>query len=634
MLPVLLTLALTQLDPRSAVLEPESGTLTVKGKHLNGTVLQWRTDTTSGQDTCDAPEGQDDSCTFAVPKGLSADPALLQLQAGPDGGVPFQPSRVLLEHLLPAGAVVDLQADVSRVPLLHPEGVAGAECTDADCELEGTDLVVRKEQGSDDVLDVKLRLRPHVFLKRSGAQPDPAPTFQLPLQRCPVAFAVTPVRSSREQLMVVKVSGRCGQSTTLELSSGLQRLPVLRRAAAQGAQYLAAALPRASDEVSVAVLQGAKIVGTARSSTRTLGAMSATLEVPGAGEVDFLPGNREAKVKLPVVPGGGALALLPTEGAYDVRHDDSGQTWVRGHSGGGGQVALRFGLRERTLPDGLADLDLYELREPVDRRVDVATVPVPLENLVELMCGDGLGHPSVVQPGVTAYVPFQARDTCRLVFHRERLKDENGPQPLKLTTRVVAEDGSARADSAVEQQLAVRSAELPSETFLGGVETAFDRLTVRVTREGPLGAQLQWSVVFGTSRLRLFATTSFPSGLFRVAPEADHSGILTLNAGAIMRLVWLSKDGHESPLGAEGGLMWVGIASDADPQSSRGGQIAMVLGLGLAIPIANQGHATQTSISLHGWIEYEMLRTFQHSGSPWGFVFGPALTIGDVGTNL
>lgn len=623
MLAALLAFTLSQ-----AVLDTEAGTVSLKGRGLAGSTLSWHSEADAGQDTCEAA---DDSCTFAVPKGLPADPAALELQL--DGGAPFHPSRVLVRKLLPPDAVVDLQADVSRVPLTHPEAVAGVDCADADCELDAADLVVRKEQGSDDVLDLKLRLRPHVFYVREGLAPDPAPAFSLPLQRCPVAFGSTPVRASREQLVVVKVAGRCSQSATLELNAAGQRLPVLKRALASGAQWLVAPLPRAGDEVAISVLQGAKVVGVAKAVTRTLPALSATLEVPGAGDVEFLPGNRDAKVKLPVVPGGGALALLPTEGAYDVRRDDSGQTWARGRAGGGGQVALRFGLRERTLPDGLADLDLYELREPVDRRVDVATVPAPLDRLVELLCGDGLGHPSAVQPGVTAYVPFQARDTCRLVFHRERLKPEDGPQRLKLTTRVVGEDGVARADAANEQALTVLAAAAPSETFLSGVELAFDRLTVRLAREGLEPGQLQWSVVFGTSRLRLFATTSFPSGLFRVA-DSGHSGILTLNAGAVVRLVWLSKDGHESPLGAEGGLMWVGIASDTDPSSATRGQIAAVIGAGLSVPIANQGRASQTSISLHGWFEFEMARAFTHAGSPWGFVFGPALTIGDVGTNL
>src|SRR5262249_45738307 len=159
---------------------------------------------------------------------------------------------------------------------------------------------------------------------------------------------------------------------------------------------------------------------------------------------------------------------------------------------------------------------------------------------------------------------------------------------LKLTVRVVGEDGVARADAANEQQLTLIAAGSPSEMFLNGIESAFDRLTVRLAREGPEPGQLQWSVVFGTSRLRLFATTSFPSGLFRVA-DSGHSGILTLNAGAVVRLVWLSRDGHESPLGAEGGLMWVGIAADTDVSSATRGQIAAVLGAGLSVPIANQG---------------------------------------------
>ena len=96
----------------------------------------------------------------------------------------------------------------------------------------------------------------------------------------------------------------------------------------------------------------------------------------------------------------------------------------------------------------------------------------------------------------------------------------------------------------------------------------------------------------------------------------------------------LSRDGHESPLGAEAGLMWLGIAGDTDTRSSTRGQVAAVLGLGLSVPIANEGRLTQTSISLHGWVEYEMSRALDQNGSPWGFVFGPSLTIGDVGTNL
>ncbi|MFT3841112.1 MAG: hypothetical protein QM723_29240 [Myxococcaceae bacterium] len=642
------------VDRKSVVFQPEAGQVTVEGKRLTGATLSWQSAGQAGQDVCDAPQprGTGEVCVFAVPKGLSADPDALTLWVLAPGAVEhaasdgFHPAKVWVEQLVAPDAVVDLEAESSRVRLKHAEAVASVDCTDADCELDGDDVVVRREQGNDELLDLKVKLRPHIYYAHGGAA-DPAPSLSLPLSRCPASIVSPPFRSSHEQVLVVKVAGKCATSASLSLRVAGQALNVLKRASTPGAQWLAGSLLHTADEVTVTVLQGGKIVGVARAATRTLPAQTVTLELPQAGAIDFVPTNREALARLPVMSGGGALALLPVEGAYQVRQDEHGDFWLSGTRGAGGQVALKLALRDPSLPDGLAQLDLFETQEPTTRRIAIASLAVPLAaqhdaGLVELRCGDGLGHPAAVEPGVTAYVPFEARDTCRLVFHRERLKTEDGPQKLSVDVRVVAEDGSARADAQLRQTVTLGPGATSSESFLSGVQSAFDRLTVRVSRaddgeklfDANAVGQLQWSVVFGLSRLRLFATTSFPSGLFRVA-DAGHSGILTLNAGAIARLVWLSKEGHESPLGAEAGLMWVGIAGDTEPQTSAHGQIAVVLGVGVSVPIANQGHATQTSISLHGWVEYEVSRAFggQH-GSPWGFVFGPALTIGDVGTNL
>ena len=45
--------------------------------------------------------------------------------------------------------------------------------------------------------------------------------------------------------------------------------------------------------------------------------------------------------------------------------------------------------------------------------------------------------------------------------------------------------------------------------------------------------------------------------------------------------------------------------------------------------------AAQTSISLHAWAEYEVSRAMMDGAGPaWGFVFGPSITIGDLGTNF
>ena len=98
-----------------------------------------------------------------------------------------------------------------------------------------------------------------------------------------------------------------------------------------------------------------------------------------------------------------------------------------------------------------------------------------------------------------------------------------------------------------------------------------------IKREERLVApQVQWSIIMGTNRLRLYTTSSIPTGLFRLAERA-HSGIMGLNGGALVRLVTLTADGYPNPIGLEAGVMWVGIAGDS---ASQHGQVALVAGLG------------------------------------------------------
>ena len=70
----------------------------------------------------------------------------------------------------------------------------------------------------------------------------------------------------------------------------------------------------------------------------------------------------------------------------------------------------------------------------------------------------------------------------------------------------------------------------------------------------------QWSAVLGTGHMRLYGTTAIPTGLYRFSDSA-HSGVLSLNFGVISRLTWLDSEGHEGFLGAEGGIMVIGLAN-------------------------------------------------------------------------
>jgi hypothetical protein len=81
--------------------------------------------------------------------------------------------------------------------------------------------------------------------------------------------------------------------------------------------------------------------------------------------------------------------------------------------------------------------------------------------------------------------------------------------------------------------------------------------------------------------------------------------------------------------------MGVGLANDQSTEGKSLTQVAAVVGVGLSVPIANRGGATETSVNLHAWYEFEPLRTNPDvSGNPSGFVFGPSISIGNVGTNL
>jgi hypothetical protein len=168
----------------------------------------------------------------------------------------------------------------------------------------------------------------------------------------------------------------------------------------------------------------------------------------------------------------------------------------------------------------------------------------------------------------------------------------------------------------------------------------FDRVTVRVSYSGEARdssqeePSLQWSIVFGTSHFRLYGTTAIPTGLYRVSDQA-HSGILTLNFGVIMRATWLDTAGHEGFLGLEAGMLAEGLANDQSTDHQSLTQVATVAGLGISVPIANRSLATETSINLHAWFEYEVSRDIGNEpGNPVGFVFGPSISIGNIGTNF
>jgi hypothetical protein len=326
---------------------------------------------------------------------------------------------------------------------------------------------------------------------------------------------------------------------------------------------------------------------------------------------------------------------------------------VIGDADASGLVALRFGYRVDSLPGVLADTDLGQLTSPLQRNIHEANLPAPIGGsalgphpVVEFVCGTEAAPSQRVVPGITAHLPFESRDNCRLIFHRDRLAPSYGTQKLNLEIEVVDSDGNSRADGHVSETIVMRPGGDAIYAWINGVKAPFDRILVRLSHaadeahyvgglEIQSGApEVKWAAIMGTGHARLYATTTIPTGLYRFG-DAAHSGVLSLNFGIISRLTWLSQEGHEGFLGLEAGIMAIGLTNDKSDSGNSLTQVGLVTGIGFSVPIANRSTPTQASINLHAWFEEDISHTAGDSqASRTSIIFGPSISIGNVGTNL
>jgi hypothetical protein len=318
---------------------------------------------------------------------------------------------------------------------------------------------------------------------------------------------------------------------------------------------------------------------------------------------------------------------------------------------------LRFGYRVEDLPPAFAATDLAVVTEPLQRPIREASVPAPLatslsgaQPLLELLCVDAAGKLQRITPGTETSIPFAERDSCRLVIHRERLKPEDGTQDIAVDVGITKVDDSPRTDAHQLERMVIRAGKEPRTFWIHGIKAPFDRLSLRVSHvideDHDVGGSdlhvnlpaAQWAVVAGQARLRFYATAAIPTGLYRITAPSD---VLTLNFGALSRLTWLDREGHEGLVGLEAGALGIGLA--ATPGFPR--TLAILGGVGVAVPIGNRGDTSQASVNLHAWIAYELRGPYVYAPDPnaptatrvashWSFLFGPSITIGNVGTDL
>jgi hypothetical protein len=668
-----------ELDTAGITLWPDDGRLELRGQRLKGMVVAWSVpgdDKKRGSDAClDAQGTKAQTCTIPLSPGLPADVQLVWLppnaRVGDDvttfdafgnrvdpEALRVRPTRVILSKPLVQTTVIDAVALPARVVLTHPEVVASVDCGTASCELVDKAVSVRAVPDLQQAVTLKLRLAPRVFGSRGDAL-DAVVTTTIPLLSCPMTvIAGTVVRDVDDTSAVVRLDPSCGRDPNhLRWSGGGGPAEVKKVVKATDGVYVWLRVDRVTSErititASRPDLENT-IVALATDKTIALPQAGLALELPGHGKIDFVPTNRPAVVAVAGANEYGRLVPVAIDGAYTVT-TENGVTSIRAAASAEGFVALRLAYRVPTLPGELAAADLAISTERVQRAMREAAVPAPIgasvyaggdAALVEVVCGDHR-----LEAGKLYRIPFDARSSCRVVLHQERLTPGDGGQEVTLEIEVTKADGTPRPEAKVSEHMVLRAGGTSRLVPIKSGLAEFDKIEVRVAhvidesryvvssaapaKPGVLAAQ--WSAIVDGGRFRLYATATIPAGLYRVNQP---SGQLTLNFGVLSRLTTLDRQGKEGLLGLELGVMGLGLA----PQRTNiefPATLAIVSGLGIRVPLG-QG----ATLGIQGWFAYEfrdgpiyMLNPDgsrnEVSAGSWSFIFGPSISFGNVGLNL
>ncbi len=664
-------------DKASITLSADEGRLEARGRRLRGAQVAWVSDGGFVADACSAPkiDSTGERCTWAVPKTLATAAGADVLRWLPAGALAvhdaiffgadgerepletfsISPSRIEIAQIIPSDVSADVSSGLAILPLTHPDAIADAECGALRCTIENGVVQFQPPSASTTAIDIRFRLAPHVVFTGKGEST--TPVVRVSILRCPMSVASGPfLRNVDGARAVIKLGGACANSIgSLHFFVGSRQVDAIQILSAKESAYAVLDIGAVdAPTLAITVERGeadSNVVAVARIDTRAPPKVRAVLELAGFPPIDFIPNNQGAVVHVPRVPGA-TLVLLPHDNIYEVKTAGD-VTKVQGDVNAAGVVALLFGYRIPALPPPLDQIDLAVLSDSLQRPIKEANIPAPVgptaftnEPLVEVVCTGPDNRPKRIEPGITTHLPFSVRDSCRVILHRERLSPEYGTQKLSLEIEVLALDGSVRSAAHFTQSIVMRSGAESRIFWVKGVRSQYDRIVIRVSHVADeahyLGAleimsgapAAQWNVVLGTGRFRLYATSAIPTGLYRFG-EAGASGVMSLSFGIISRLTWLDTDGHEGLLGLEAGVMAFGLTGDTSTAGKPLTQVGAVIGLGMAIPIADAGGRAQASINLHAWFEQRLTGSGGlESKSARAIIFGPSISFGNIGTTF
>jgi len=684
---LIVTGALPVIDPSSVNVAIDAGRIEVSGKYLEGAQVGYAADDKIGGDVClnvSRDQEERESCAVGIPQGLPADPQRLEVLWAPSGGritadmhvfdargvpVPKERlrlpvARMLIQRMFPVSRTVSLSTTETRLPLEHPEAVSSAECGGARCEVQDGRVIVGSVPASAQTLALRVRLLPRVFISRGDAVESNV-SETLTVLRCPLdVISGPPMRGVDDVQILVRLDSSCGANIEqVRWSVSSDPVEATRVEVTPDGVYALLGVGRVTrDRVNIVATRtdNGSVLAVTSATSIEMATPSSSLALEGLGEIDFIPKNRAALLTVSHLDGNGKLVPISVPGAYAVQQSNGVYT-IRGVAASSGYASLRFGYRMSQVPAVFADVDFAHVSDPVQRPIREANVPAPIggssvtdKPVIELHCLNDEGKLVALAPGTSEHIPFEQRNSCRLSFHRDRLPQDAGEQRLELTVTVTNLGGGERGEAHVNQTLHLRHAPETDVIWIRGAKEQFDRIEIRVnqvideelyaagTRRSISLTSAQWSVITEDADFRFYATAAIPGSLYRFSDDPGDlgTGPLSLNFGVLSRLTWLDSDGHEGLVGLEAGMMGMGLATD------RERQLALVFGVGIAIPIGNPNQPTQAAINIHAWMAYTVgdrtapllndMGQFDRDVklNPWAFVFGPSITVGSIGVFL
>ena len=683
---LIVTGVLPRFDLSSVTVAIDAGRIELSGKYLEGARIGYSADGKIGSDVClniaGDQEGRE-TCAVSIPSDLPADPRVFEVLWAPSGGrvsadmrlfdehgQPVPPermrlpvARMLLQRMFPVSRTVNLSASDTRVQLEHSEAVSSAECTTARCEARDGKVIVTAVPATAQTLSMRLRLLPRVFMSRGDAV-EANVSETLSVLRCPLeVVSGPPLRGVDDLQILVRLDSACGADVDdVRWTVSSEPVETTRVEVTPEGTYVLLWIGRvARDRLNVtASRENGSVLAVATVTSIEIQRPSTSLSLPGLGDIDFIPKNRDALLTISHIEGAGRLVPISVPGAYSVDARDDGFS-IRGFAASSGYASLRFGYRTSQVPAAFADVDFAHVSDPVQRPIREANVPasiggstVTAKPVIELHCLNDKGKHVALSPGTTEHVPFEQRDSCRLSIHRSRIPADGGEQRLQLAVTVTSLGGVERGEAHINQQLHLRHGPETDVIWIRGAKEQFDRIDIHVDQviDEALyasGSQrtialtsAQWSVITEDADFRFYATATIPGSLYRFSSDPGDlgTGPLSLNFGVLSRLTWLDSEGHEGLFGLEAGVMAMGLATD------RERQLALVTGIGIAIPIGNPNQPTQAAINIHAWLSYTVgdrtAPLLNDEGAferevqlnPWAFVFGPSITVGSIGVFL